>query len=235
MSNPTTARKTVVAATGRTRKPATEAVQPTYMIHSLGEYEVSTKVTGRIAKMSEAEAREITDQIQHTMNRLWLLVTEAHDRKAHEALGYKTWADYVKAELGMSESRSYQFLDTGHVMKAIAAGGGDIEAIPVPPTRVVARVKDSLKEVTKATEQALANPDDDPGKAVDKAIRALARIPQVGTGNGGSRGAARAEAEVEPEAAPVPEGQVPCPACAGIGRVTEEAAERILEALQSLE
>lgn len=217
------------------KKTTTAAVAPVYHITDLPAIDVTTKFSGRLTKMSEGEAREITTQIQRTMNRLWLLVTEAHDRRAHEALGYKTWADYCRAELGMSESRSYQFLDTGHVMKALAAGGADISTVPVPPTRVVARVKDHLGDVQKAAQAALEAPEGDPGKAVDKAIRALAREPQLAPARsrgGSSSAATTSNGTRTPDAAT--EEQVACPACAGTGRVTKSVADRLLDLLKSL-
>lgn len=191
-----------------------------FTITSLDEVQVDTRVRA-LAALTAEQARELTNQIQRTSMRLWLLVTEAHDRKAHLALGYESWADYVRAELNMSESRSYQFLDTGHVMKALAAGGVDVEAFAPPPTRVVNRVKDRLTEVRKAAEQARKR-----GESVDKAIRALAREPRKAE-------VVAAEAAEAP-AAPRGRAQVSCPACAGSGKVTQTVADRLLAVLQKI-
>lgn len=236
-------------ATRRTRKAATTAAQrtaaATYKIHSLDEYDIDTRIT-RTQALNEEEARRLTTQIQRTAARLWLLVTEAHDRKAHLALGYETWADYCKAELGISESRSYQFLDTGHVMKALAAAGVDVENFNPPPTRVVARVKDRLTDVRKAAVAAIRDDENgDPMAAVDTAIRALAREPRR---DDGASTAAEAvndtdlEPEPEDDGADLDEwgeeegddGLVPCPACAGTGRVTQQAATKLLALLRNL-
>jgi hypothetical protein len=240
MTVSTTARKTT-----RTRKASTAAPasQPVYKIHSLGEYEIDTRVV-RTKALDEDEARRLTTEIQHTSVRLWLLVTEAHDRKAHLALGYDTWADYCKAELNMSESRSYQYLDTGHVMKALAATGIDVESYSPPPVRVVARVKDRLTEVKKVATAAIKEAEGDPMAAVDKAVRALAREPRK-SGNGGASSAASsasergmaadADAATEtPRAASQGDGKVPCPACAGSGRVTQQVADKLLDLLKRL-
>lgn len=205
-----------------------------YTIHSLGKTEIDTRVRG-IAALDEVQARDLTDQIRQTSVRLWLLVTEAHDRKAHLALGYETWADYVKAELNMSESRSYQYLDTGHVMKALASAGIDLDEFPVLPVRVVARVKDRLTDVRKAATQAVAK-----GEDVDKAIRALAREPRKGTQGAGAAAAGGTPEPPEPQPPPEPpdlprpgRGQgVPCPACAGTGKVTQEVSDRLLVLFQ---
>lgn len=203
-----------------------------YTIHSLAEVQVDTRVRALVA-LDEAEARALTTQIQRTSVRLWMLVTEAHDRKAHLALGYETWADYVKAELNMSESRSYQFLDTGHVMKALAAGGINIEDFQPPPTRVIARVKDRLTEVKRVAEQATRK-----GESVDKAIRALSREPKVPSPRATAEGAGKPD---EPEATETPppakrgrQAQVSCPACAGTGKVTSSVADRLLELISKM-
>ena len=198
-----------------------------YTIHSLDEIKIDTRVR-RLDALDETEARKLTEQIQHTSVRLWLLVTEAHDRKAHLALGYDTWADYVKAELNMSESRSYQYLDTGHVMKALAAAGVDVEKQAPPPTRVVARVKDRLTDVKRVATAAASK-----GEDVDKAIRGLAREPQKRT-PGAPRGLAAAQAAAskttttEPVVSSTQDAKntatVQCPACKGSGRVERDLA-----------
>lgn len=223
----------------RTRKAtASAAAEPKlYQIHSLEPITIDTRVR-QTSPLDQAEARKLTEQIQATSVRLWLLVTEAHDRKAHLALGYDTWADYVKAELNMSESRSYQYLDTGHVMKALAAGGVDIEKAPVPPTRVVARVKDRLTDVRRVAEKA-SKGDGDPAE-VDKAIRALAREPRK-TPAVAPRGRAAAQAaeatmptKATAAATATDKDLVTCPACAGSGKVNKNLAGLVKELMDKV-
>lgn len=203
-----------------------------YTIHSLDEIDVDTRVQ-RVAALTQDEARALTIQIQRTSTRLWLLVTEAHDRKAHLALGYDTWADYARSELKMSESRSYQFLDTGHVMKALASAGVDLDSVNPPPVRVVNRVKDRLTEVRKAAGDAVRR-----GESVDKAIRTLAREPRKGSdvaahvvADGSDNGGA-VTVEVPKGRRGRAAGQVPCPVCAGTGKVTQQVADKMLELIQ---
>jgi hypothetical protein len=204
-----------------------------YTIHSLDEIQVDTRVRA-LAALDEHEARALTTQIQRTSVRLWLLVTEAHDRKAHLALGYETWADYVKAELNMSESRSYQFLDTGHVMKALAAGGINVEDFQPPPTRVIARLKDRLTDVKRVAQQAQSK-----GEDVDKAMRTLAREPRVPSQRASAEGGGTKD-EPEPEATETPptrrgpRAQVSCPAGAGSGKVTQSVADRLLDLISKM-
>lgn len=166
------------------------------------------------------EARLLTQEILRTTSRLWLLVTEAHDRSAHFALGYETWNDYARAELGMSPSRSYQLLDTGHVMRELAAGGIDIDRAKVPTARVVARVKDRLPQVRKVARQAVKE-----GTQPDDGLKALAREVRV---------------LPEPTAAVTrgrPDGrrnaQVKCPACDGKGKVARAEAGRLRTLLKA--
>ncbi len=74
------------------------------------------------------EARALTDEIRDTVDNLWQLIERAHAGKAYKALGYTSWADYVRAEFNMSESRSYQLLDQARVIRAIErATSTDVE------------------------------------------------------------------------------------------------------------
>lgn len=66
-----------------------------------------------------AQAQAITAAIKGTADRLWMLLEQAHDRRAWAALGYSTWEKYVTSEFNISRSRSYQILDLGHVTRAI--------------------------------------------------------------------------------------------------------------------
>lgn len=239
------------AAAPRTRKTTTtakaaEATPKLYRIHSLDEMEIDTRVR-RLDPLDRQGARELTDQIRRTQIRLWLLVTEAHDRRAHIALGYETWADYVKAELNMSESRSYQFLDTGHVMKAIASAGVDVDTMSPPPTRVVARVKDRLTDVRKAAEQAVKQSGETDGtedleRAVDKNVRALAREPRparrtaaAASESGETTSSTTKKTAAAPRSGDKANGDsetVECPACNGTGRIERSLADLVRDLMR---
>lgn len=165
------------------------------------------------------DARALTAEIQRTSVRLWVLVTEAYDRHAHAALDYPTWDDYVRGELKMSPSRSYQLLDTGHVMKELAKGGQDLETAHIPPVRVVARVKSRLPEVRRSVQKAIRQGGD--AEMVDQAIRTLARQPVPARAN-----------VPEPEAPPPrragrPPALVICPLCVGEGKVSRSLSTRV--------
>ena len=74
------------------------------------------------AALSGSEAKELTDEITAYMRRasekIHELVARAHAGKAHLALGYATWGEYVTGELGMSVSRSYQLINLNRVISA---------------------------------------------------------------------------------------------------------------------
>lgn len=177
----------------------------------------AVELTGSRRQLTELEARKITTEIQRASVRLWVLVTEAHDRKVHSALGYATWDDYVRTELKMSPSRSYQLLDTGHVMKEMASAGADLEDAPIPTARVVAKVKDRLPEVRKSVRIALKD-----GGDLDAALRTLARqtTPTVPAPRTGDHDAATEPAKK----AGRPPTLVTCPACEGSGKVSRTLA-----------
>lgn len=180
--------------------------------------------------LNERDARRLTEEIRKTSLRLWILVSEAYDRKAHEALGYKTWDDYVRGELRMSPSRAYQLLDTGHVMRSLAAAGVDVNEVDPPPARVVARVKDRLDDVREVAERAVGDQGD-----VTEALRELAREPQR-NGNGDGNGDGNGEESEPPPEPPRQRGRPPstvtCPACDGQGKVTRSLGARLRDFLK---
>lgn len=188
---------------------------------------------GRQTNLTAQQAELLTHEIQRTEIRLWYLVGEAHDRKAHTILGYKTWDDYVRDRLRMSPARSYQLLDTGHVMKAVAQAGADLDDFPVLPARVVAKVKDRLPEVKTRVRKAMKD-----NTSPEEAIRDLARIVETpstraeaassGTTRGPSDSGVAADADDSTEARP-PRGTGPvkCPACDGEGKVSRTLAPAI--------
>lgn len=96
---------------------------------------------GSECALSDSEAKELTDEITAYMRRasekIHELVARAHAGKAHIALGYATWGDYVTGELDMSVSRSYQLINLNRVISAFD------EALPdgasVELTEAVAR------------------------------------------------------------------------------------------------
>jgi hypothetical protein len=183
--------------------------------------------TKRRPVLNAEEARLLTTEIQRTTVRLWLLVSEAHDRSAHFALGYDSWDDYVRAEFQMSPSRSYQLIDTGHVMRELAVAGHDVDAIAPPPTRVISKVKHRLPDVRKVARAAIKDHEDP-----IKALRDLAREPQIPAQRAGeAEPTARAPAKKAVGRPPI---TVTCPACQGDGKVTRSLANRLRPVMKKL-
>jgi hypothetical protein len=97
-------------------------------------------------------ARELTDRIKASANQLWVLLLEAHERRAWISLGYASWAAYVHAEFRISRSRSYQLLDQGRVIRALQSVSTSVDI-----TEAQARdLKPRLGEVTEAVRSRVA-------------------------------------------------------------------------------
>jgi hypothetical protein len=69
--------------------------------------------------MNDKEARKLTDKIKSTVDQLHTLFLRAYEERAWEALGYLSWREYVSTEFDMSESRAYQILDHGEVIRIV--------------------------------------------------------------------------------------------------------------------
>ena len=101
------------------------------------------------SEMSESEAHQITEAIRSAATATYILLANAHERKAHKALGYETWADYVRSEFEFSPQRSYQLLDLSKSIKLIE--GAAPEGTVVKLTESQAR--DLKRELPRITEQ----------------------------------------------------------------------------------
>lgn len=72
-----------------------------------------------VEPLTQDGAKELTRSIRDAAEVIWVLIARAHAGKAWLALGYDSWADYVREEFNMSRSRSYQLLDQAKVIEAI--------------------------------------------------------------------------------------------------------------------
>lgn len=61
--------------------------------------------------MSTLEARKLTEQIKSAAGDLAEMLYRAHNGKAWDALGYKTWNQYVDEELRMSKQHAFRLID----------------------------------------------------------------------------------------------------------------------------
>ena len=83
---------------------------------------MATDITRALEK---DEAQELTTRIKTNVESLWHLLTEAKERRAWEALGYVSWAEYVRVEFDMSKGYSYRILHQGKVIHELAGAAGE--------------------------------------------------------------------------------------------------------------
>src|SRR6266545_3073692 len=101
--------------------------------------------------LTMAEAKHLTEEIRLVADQLWTLLLEAHERHAWKVLGYPSWDQYVAVEFEMSRSRSYQLLDQGRVIRAIADAAEVstlVDKIDIPE-RVARELKPDLAAVAE--------------------------------------------------------------------------------------
>lgn len=146
-------------------------------------------------------ARKLTDRIKQELApkaRTCMLLLEAHDRRAWAALGYSTWAYYVRGEFGLSRSRSYELLDQGRVIRVLREASGmsgipDISAhwaVTIKPhlDNVVAEIRDKTESSAVTSAQARTRILRD---VVEQRVAVLARdrppvqIPAIRPDDGG--------------------------------------------------
>lgn len=99
--------------------------------------------------MDEVEAREVTEAIRSAATATYILLAQAHEGKAYKALGYETWADYVRDEFEISSQRSYQLLDLSKAVKMIEAAAPEGTVVKLTE----AQARGIKKELPKITEQ----------------------------------------------------------------------------------
>lgn len=106
------------------------------------------------------QAKRLTERIRNGMEAVGLMLLEAYDKRAHQALGYDTWETYVDVEFRMSRQESYKQIDKGRVVQAIANETGVTqakEAAQFLSVRAAAVLKSdpvvSAREIKKAVDQ----------------------------------------------------------------------------------
>lgn len=121
--------------------------------------------------MERAEAQALTDRIRNAVENISQLVSEARDRRAWKALGYKTWEEYVKAEFGMGRSYSYRVADHGHFLAVIAEAAGELSPMGDIPERATREIKENLPAVAAEIKERVAA-GEEPAKAVKETVDA---------------------------------------------------------------
>lgn len=102
--------------------------------------------------MTEVEARTITRRIRSGVGHVSMLLLEAHERRAWAVLGYPTWEEYVRQELGLSRTRSYELVYHGQVIRKVQAVSGVFGVFGIPNISPYAaiQIKAHIDEVTEA-------------------------------------------------------------------------------------
>ena len=106
--------------------------------------------------MNAEQAARLTERIKSSIDNLWELIVEAHDGQAWKALGYESWRGYITTEFKMSYSRSYQLLNQGKVIKALANATPESTTVDISE-REARRIKPRLQKVTEAVEAKVAD------------------------------------------------------------------------------
>lgn len=102
--------------------------------------------------LDESAARQLTDRIRVTTSHLCLLLLEASEGRAWFALGYPSWARYVRDEFGLSRSRAYELLEQARVLQTLRRALG-LSGVPEVSPYAAAQVKPRLAEVLRAVER----------------------------------------------------------------------------------
>lgn len=122
--------------------------------------------------LTKAQAKALTDRIRKHIDAAWADITAAYEGKAWKALGYASWEAYVRAEFDMSRRRSYQLLDQGRVIGAIAEAAGESVNERTQISEFAAReIKEDLPAVTAEIKQRVEQ-GEDPKTAIDETVAA---------------------------------------------------------------
>lgn len=126
------------------------------IIEELEDYQIEPKagmeLVEFIDEISEEDARHLTDTIKATATATYLLIAEAHRRKAHKALGYETWASYVKEEFNISVGRSYQLIDQAKVIEEIESVAPENTEVKLSEAQARS-IKQRLPEITNTIKE----------------------------------------------------------------------------------
>jgi hypothetical protein len=144
-------------------------------------------------------ARALTDAIKAAGSNSSPLLLEAQERRAWVALGYPSWERYVRVELGLSRTRSYELLDHGRLIRAIESATGVSGAAEVTPY-AARKLKPYLAELIAGLESRVAGrPAEEIRAIVEDVVRGA--LLDVADARGGQR---RGAADAEPVAGAVP-------------------------------
>ena len=106
-----------------------------------------------VNEMTSMEAEAATAKIKGYVATAYRTLAEVHERRGYLAMGYTSFADYLKVEFDMSRGHGYRLLHQAEVVKAIEAAAGlspDGDVVPaVEITEATARkIHPHLGDVT---------------------------------------------------------------------------------------
>jgi hypothetical protein len=133
-------------------------------------------------ELDETRARALTDRIKASANQVSLLLLEAHEGRAWLALGYRSWEHYVRRELGLSRTRSYELLDHGRLIRLIHRITGTTRVPDIPPY-AARRMKQHMAGFVSALE---ARVDGTPKEEMPALVTEVVRDYQHRTAAGSS-------------------------------------------------
>ena len=141
-----------------------------------------------IVLANEKEAREITDRIKNKITEAGVLILDMYEREGWRALGYESWKDYTTTEFNIGQSRAYQLLNHGKVVKNII-DSTIVESTPTNEgqTRPLAKLTPEQQPVAWQAAQKETGKAQPPGKAVKEAVDEVIGFPkqaQVNKGKG---------------------------------------------------
>lgn len=121
-----------------------------------------------VRDLNETEARALTERIKASVEHVWRMLLEAHERKAWKALDYDSWREYATAEFDMSESRAYQLLDQARVGRALEEATRFSTKVEISE-RAARELKPVLPDVT-AKIQNLVRRGGEPAEVVQQVV-----------------------------------------------------------------
>jgi hypothetical protein len=120
--------------------------------------------------MTAARAREATAELRATLDHAWELALEAYEGKVWLALDYDSWRGWWAGEFGLSQSRGYQLLDQGRVIRELQeASGSTMVEIGERDARAIKPVIDDVVEDVVQRVEA----GEDAQAAVDAAVQTV--------------------------------------------------------------
>lgn len=94
------------------------------------------------ARMTLAEARDLTDEVKADAAALWAKLLRLYRGGAHIALGYSSWGEYYAEEFGQTPRTGYRLLEAARVVDVLS----DTHVTEAPAQNVVRELAPVLRE-----------------------------------------------------------------------------------------